>query len=185
MQGDVQQFDFVAVVSGQLGLANCSSLISSFRPVLQNECLNDCARSNCHIFVLIYLLHARVLLSYVALLCKKPHFACKRPASSLPLGCSCCYVHNSVLELRPLVAAGKTTGAANGVAHSHEHGGGEHGHTHEHMEHPGRYTERDQPIFRSDWKKVSVVPCTYARNLQLAELSAVYSRQLQTCGHND
>ncbi|OCH91124.1 urease accessory protein UreG [Obba rivulosa] len=42
------------------------------------------------------------------------------------------------------------------AAHTHEHGGqthshspGEHGHTHEHLEHPGRFSERDLPDYSS------------------------------------
>ena len=36
--------------------------------------------------------------------------------------------------------------------HSHQH---EHGHTHEIMEDPGSYIEREPPVYRTDWKKVS------------------------------
>jgi len=33
--------------------------------------------------------------------------------------------------------------------HIHVHGPGEHGHTHEHLDHPGKYSERDMPEFAS------------------------------------
>ncbi|KAH7103398.1 urease accessory protein ureG [Auriculariales sp. MPI-PUGE-AT-0066] len=32
-------------------------------------------------------------------------------------------------------------------SHSHDHGVGEHGHTHEHLDHPGKYAERDMPNY--------------------------------------
>ncbi|KAI0051059.1 urease accessory protein UreG [Auriscalpium vulgare] len=36
-----------------------------------------------------------------------------------------------------------------GPLHSHDHGGGDHGHTHEHLEHPGKFAERDLPDYSS------------------------------------
>lgn len=33
--------------------------------------------------------------------------------------------------------------------HSHAHGPGEHGHTHDHLDHPGRFKERDMPEYAS------------------------------------
>ena len=58
------------------------------------------------------------------------------------------------------VAAGRT---AEPKSHTHDHGHShehshhhEHGHTHEAMESPGSYTERDPPVYRTDWKKVIV-----------------------------
>ena len=32
----------------------------------------------------------------------------------------------------------------------------EHGHTHDVMEHPGKFTERDEPLLRQDWKQVAL-----------------------------
>ncbi|WAR06465.1 UREG-like protein [Mya arenaria] len=40
----------------------------------------------------------------------------------------------------------------NGVGHDHGHSH-EHGHTHEVMDNPGKFTERDKPILRTDWKQ--------------------------------
>ncbi|XP_077998366.1 urease accessory protein UreG-like [Glandiceps talaboti] len=37
-------------------------------------------------------------------------------------------------------------------SHSHDHGH-EHGHTHEIMEDPGKYTDRDKPVTRGNWKQ--------------------------------
>jgi len=53
------------------------------------------------------------------------------------------------------VKAGRTSGSTNGQshAHNHEHGPGEHGHTHEIMDNAGKYTDRDQPIRRANWKQ--------------------------------
>jgi urease accessory protein len=40
-----------------------------------------------------------------------------------------------------------------GRGHSHEHGH-DHGHTHEILEHPGRYSEREQPNYQGrDWSE--------------------------------
>ncbi|XP_035828147.1 urease accessory protein UreG [Aplysia californica] len=40
------------------------------------------------------------------------------------------------------------------LSHSHDHGNGHtHGHTHDVMENPGTFTDRDLPIYRSDWKQ--------------------------------
>ncbi|TFY81342.1 hypothetical protein EWM64_g2670 [Hericium alpestre] len=36
-----------------------------------------------------------------------------------------------------------------GGTHEHDHGIGEHGHTHEHLEHPGKFAERDMPDYSS------------------------------------
>lgn len=45
----------------------------------------------------------------------------------------------------------------NGPGHTHSHGENghthEHGHTHEVLDSPGKYTTRDRPIYRSDWKQ--------------------------------
>ncbi|XP_053378549.1 LOW QUALITY PROTEIN: uncharacterized protein LOC123526757 [Mercenaria mercenaria] len=45
----------------------------------------------------------------------------------------------------------------NGPGHTHNHGENghthEHGHTHEVLDNPGKYTTRDRPVFRSDWKQ--------------------------------
>jgi urease accessory protein len=50
--------------------------------------------------------------------------------------------------------AGQTTSSdQEGHSHDHQHGG-EHGHTHEIMDGPGLYTDRDQPVRRTDWKRV-------------------------------
>jgi len=35
-----------------------------------------------------------------------------------------------------------------GATHSHDHGG-EHGHTHEHLDHAGKYSDRDMPDYSS------------------------------------
>ena len=43
----------------------------------------------------------------------------------------------------------------NGTGHTHDHTHDhDHGHTHEVMENPGKYTDRDRPVFRTDWKQV-------------------------------
>ncbi|XP_060574730.1 urease accessory protein UreG-like [Ruditapes philippinarum] len=45
----------------------------------------------------------------------------------------------------------------NGAGHTHSHGDDghshDHGHTHEVLDNPGKYTSRDRPIMRSDWKQ--------------------------------
>ena len=41
-----------------------------------------------------------------------------------------------------------------GVSHSHDHGSHDHGHTHEVMDSPGKYIERDRPVYRTDWNEV-------------------------------
>ncbi|XP_021366578.1 uncharacterized protein LOC110458925 [Mizuhopecten yessoensis] len=51
----------------------------------------------------------------------------------------------SFIKAGPIVAG---TDANGGHAHSH---GNEHGHTHEIMDGPGRYTDRDVPLTRTDW----------------------------------
>ncbi|XP_066297699.1 urease accessory protein UreG-like isoform X2 [Branchiostoma lanceolatum] len=40
---------------------------------------------------------------------------------------------------------------ASSQGHHHHHG--DHGHTHEAMEHPGKFTARDRPVLRTDWKQ--------------------------------
>lgn len=49
-----------------------------------------------------------------------------------------------------------------GNSHSHTHGENghthEHGHTHEVLDSPGKFIERDRPIYRSDWNQVCSVP---------------------------
>ncbi|EJD50568.1 urease accessory protein ureG [Auricularia subglabra TFB-10046 SS5] len=38
--------------------------------------------------------------------------------------------------------------------HSHDHGAAEHGHTHEHLDHPGKFAERDLPDYTGrNWKE--------------------------------
>ena len=47
----------------------------------------------------------------------------------------------------------------NGTGHTHDHDhdhGHEHGHTHEVLDNPGKYTDRDRPVYRTDWKQVLV-----------------------------
>lgn len=47
---------------------------------------------------------------------------------------------------------GHTHDHAHGHSHDHGHGHGHgHGHTHDIMDSPGTYTERDQPLYRTDW----------------------------------
>ena len=41
-----------------------------------------------------------------------------------------------------------------GVSHSHDHGSHDHGHTHEVMDSPGKYIDRDRPVYRTDWNEV-------------------------------
>lgn len=44
-----------------------------------------------------------------------------------------------------------SSGVRSHSGHGHEHG---HGHTHEHMEHPGVYSDRDNPLWvRRDWRE--------------------------------
>ena len=45
----------------------------------------------------------------------------------------------------------ESRGSDHGHSHSHDH---QHGHTHDIMDSPGTYTDRDKPLYRTDWKSV-------------------------------
>lgn len=46
-------------------------------------------------------------------------------------------------------SAARTHSQESDRGHSHAHSPGEHGHTHDHLDHPGRFTERDMPEYSS------------------------------------
>lgn len=68
-----------------------------------------------------------------------------------------CTGHARLLACGVIIFYKHTAGQTHVAAtDSHLHGH-EHGHTHEHMDNPGKYTARDKPLSRTDWKKVNTV----------------------------
>ncbi|KAH9053917.1 urease accessory protein UreG [Lactarius vividus] len=54
------------------------------------------------------------------------------------------FINNLSSSGSPSTAQPQETGG-----HSHDHGMGDHGHTHDHLDHPGRFQERDMPEYAS------------------------------------
>lgn len=51
------------------------------------------------------------------------------------------------------VKAGPVNESSSNVSHSHHDHHHDHGHTHEIMDNPGSFTDRDKPLYRTDWKQ--------------------------------